>query len=117
MFTVESNIEKNRIYITLGEMGTGDGKKLLDEIKKKIKDLKKGFTGVSDITGFKLTDPEEAVWADKVLQVAVEAGLVRAVRVTNSVTTTTEMKAEHGYLLSLAPSVEEADKILDGFQE
>ncbi len=117
MFSVKCNVEKNRIYITLGEMGSGDGEKLVNEIKKKITHLKRGFTGISDITNFKITDPKEAVWADKAFKVVVDAGMVRAVRVTNSLTTTKETKEKQGYVLSLAPTVEEADKVLDAFQE
>lgn len=118
MFSVECNIEKNRIYVTLGEVGSGDGNKLMAEIKKKVKDLKKGFTGVSDITNFKLTDPEEAViWTDKLLKTLADAGMVRAVRVTNSLTTKKAMKEKYGYYLSLSPTIEDADKVLDAFQE
>lgn len=117
MFSVECDVEKNRIYITLGEMGTGDGKKMMAEIKKKVKKLQKGFAGVSDITNFKLTDPGEAVlWTDKILKSLADAGMVRAVRVTSSLTTTREMKEKHGYILSLAPSIEEADKLLNAVQ-
>ncbi len=116
MFSVKVNEEKNRIYITLGEMGTGEGEQLVNDLKEKLTKLKKGFTGISDIRNYAITDPSESFWADRALKVVTEAGMVRAVRVTGSVTHDKETKEKLGYVVSLAASIEEADKVLDEYQ-
>ncbi len=116
MFSVKINEERNRLYITLGEMVTGEGEKLVNDLKEKIKKLKKGFTAISDIRNFTITDPSEAFWADNALKVVAEAGMVRAVRVTGSVTHCKETKEKYGYIVSLAATVEEAEKVLDDYQ-
>ncbi len=117
MYSVTIKEKRNRIYITLGEMGTGEGEKLVNELKEKVPKLKKGFTGISDIRNFVITDPNEAFWADKALKFVAEAGMVRAVRVTGSVTHYKETKEKYGYIVSLAATVEDAEKVLDDFQD
>lgn len=115
MFKVDLNIEKNRIYVTLGETVTGDGEKLVNLIKENTAKLSQGFTCVSDISNFTLTDPGEAVWADKALKTLADAGMARAVRVTGQEVPYSEMKEKYGYIVSLSKTVEEAEEILDRF--
>ncbi|MCP3872136.1 MAG: hypothetical protein GY699_03135 [Desulfobacteraceae bacterium] len=116
MFSVSIKEAKNRIYIQLGEMGTGDGEKLVNEIKEKTAMLSKGFTCVSDIINFSITDPKEAIWADTALKTLADAGMVRAVRVTGQESQYKETKEKLGYTVSLSKTIEEAEKVLDAFQ-
>lgn len=117
MFSVKVDSKKNRIYVTLGEMGAGEGEKLVEEIKQKVAPLKKEFTGVSDITNFSILAPEEAHWADIALKTIAEAGMTRAVRVTRSFTTNKPTTEKYGYVVSLCKTVEEADKVLDEYEK
>ena len=113
MYKIEIDADKNRMYVTLGAITTGEGKLFIDEIKKRLPELKNNFSVVSDISGFSLQDPAEAVWADKILKELADAGMERAVRVTGHDVKYRESKEKYGYTIGLARTVEDADKILD----
>ncbi len=115
MYKVIANKEKNRIYITLGVVETGEGEKFVNDIRVETAKLGETFTCVSDITNFSFKDPTEAVWAEKALKALAEAGMVRAVRVTGSEVEYKETKEEYGYTVGLAKTIEDADQILDAY--
>ncbi|MCP4020747.1 MAG: hypothetical protein GY729_02795 [Desulfobacteraceae bacterium] len=113
MFSVSTNKEKNRIYIKLGAADTGEGEKLIQQIRTEITKLSPGFTCVSDISNFSLNDPAESKWAEEILKTLADAGLSRAIRVVGYDIKYYESKGVHGYSIGLAKSVQDADKILD----
>ena len=113
MYSININVEKNRIYIRLDAIDTGEGEKLVQQILTETAKLSAGFTCVSDISNFSLNDPGEAVWADTALKTLAEAGMVRAVRVTGHEMVYSEVKEKYGYMVGLAKTVEDADRILD----
>ncbi len=113
MYSTWIDQNKNRIYIVLGKMGTGEGEKIYTEIRSLSKQLKPGFTAVSDISGFLVADPAEGVWADKILKHLAGAGLAKAVRVTGEVTDKRERAEKYGYRVMLTKTVKEADELLD----
>lgn len=113
MFNVVADKEKNRIYVTLGAIDTGDGKKLVDQITVETAKLGDTFTCVSDISNFSINDPGEAVWADTALKTLADAGMVHAIRVTGNDVEYQETTEKYGYTVGLAKTVEDADRILD----
>lgn len=113
MYSINVDEKKNRIYIKLDAIDTGDGEKLVRQLMAETARLTPGFTGVSDISNFSLNDPAEAVWADKALKTLAEAGMVSAVRVTGREVVYKETKEKYGYMVGLAKTVEDADRILD----
>lgn len=113
MYSIRTDKSKNRIYIVLGAAETGDGEKLVAEIKAETALLKPGFTCVSDITHFSMNDPKEAVWADQALKSLADAGMVRAVRVVGQKVDYLETTEKYGYTVGLAETVQDADRILD----
>ena len=117
MFSISINKEKNRIYIELGQIDTGEGEKFINQLNQYVSKLQKEFSAVSDIRQFKVLDPGEAKWADIVLTTLVKAGMLRAVRVTESLPSQKEIQEKYGYIVRLASSVEEADKILDEYDK
>jgi len=113
MYAIRTDKSKNRIYITLGAIETGEGEKLVAGIKSEAALLATGFSCVSDITNFSVLDPREAVWADTALKGLADAGMVRAVRVTGRKVEYRETKEKYGYMVGLAETIEDADRILD----
>ena len=113
MHAIKADQSKNRIYITLGAIETGEGETLVAGIKAETARLTPGFTCVSDITGFSILDPKEAVWADTALKTLAEAGMVRAVRVTGQKVDYWETTEKYGYQVGVAETIEDADRILD----
>jgi transketolase C-terminal domain/subunit len=113
MYTIRTDKSKNRIYITLGAIDTGEGETLVAGIKDETANLTPGFTCVSDITRFSVLDPREAVWADQALKTLADAGMARAIRVTGRKTEYRETREKYGYMIGLAETIEEADRILD----
>lgn len=113
MYTIRTDKAKNRIYITLGAIETGEGETLVAGIKAETATLTPGFACVSDITRFSILDPEEAVWADKALKTLADAGMTRAIRVTGQKVEYREKKETYGYMVGLAERIVDADRILD----
>ncbi len=113
MYSIRTDKSKNRIYIVLGAIETGEGETLVARIKTETALLKSGFTCVSDITNFSIHDPKEAAWADTALKTLAGAGMVRAVRVTGQKVEYRETTEKYGYRVGLAETVQDADRILD----
>lgn len=113
MYAIRTDKLKNRIYITLGGIDTGEGEALVAGIKAETANLTPGFTCVSDITRFSVLDPREAVWADQALKSLADAGMARAIRVTGQKTEYRETREKYGYTVGLAETVEDADRLLD----
>ena len=116
MFNTRLDKEKNRIYITLGTIETGEGEQIFNQVKSQLALLKPGFTAVSDITSFIVKDLKEGVWADKVLKLVVEAGMVKGARITGENEKIKKIVNEYGCNVMLVETLEEADQVLDGEQ-
>ena len=113
MYAIRTDKSKNRIYITLGGIETGEGEALVAGIKAETATLTPGFACVSDITCFAVLDPGEAVWADTALKSLADAGMTRAIRVTGRKVEYRETTEKYGYKVGLAETIEDADRILD----
>ncbi|MCG8614909.1 MAG: hypothetical protein MI802_01725 [Desulfobacterales bacterium] len=114
MYEIKTNTEKNRLYVILGEIETGDGKRFFEEIQVAVKQLSPGFSAVSDIREFSFKDPEEGKWAEKVLPFMADSGMSVVARVTGAITTTAERtEPRFGYRVVMVDTFENADDVLD----
>jgi len=114
MYQVRVDPGKNRIFIKLGKVGSGEGELFFNEIKDAAGKLKKGFSAVSDITEFVIIDPKEGVWAEKILSFLAASGMELAVRVTGMPTDLKRKKEKLGYDVVMTGTLEEAEAFLDG---
>ncbi|MDM8536916.1 hypothetical protein QUF70_09205 [Desulfobacterales bacterium HSG17] len=113
MHNVRVDKEKNRLYVTLGLIESGEGEVVFNEIQLKLKNLTPGFAGVSDISAFKVADSSEGVWAKKTLSLLSEAGMGTSARITDIKGNGKQTIGEHGQPVFVVDSLEEADKLLD----
>lgn len=113
MFSIDIKKDKNRLYIKLGAVDTGDGQQVVEKIKDQIRHLENGFECISDISEFSFNDPSEAVWADTALKTLADAGMSRVIRVTGTDVKYRETTEEYGYRIGLAKTVQDAEAILD----
>lgn len=113
LYQLKINPEKNRLYITLGAAGTGEGRQLFEEVKTAILSLQTGFTVVSDIRNFSVIDPKEGAWADKIIKFLAESGMQKAVRVTGVKASTEKRTEKYGYTVLTADTIQAAEHLLD----
>jgi len=114
MFSVRTDQKKNRIYVTLGDIGTNEGTKIYNALALKLKELKPGFSGVSDISAFKIADPNEGRWAKKIFDLLLAAKIGNSARVTGLKGEIKQETGEHGQPVFIVETLEQADKVLDG---
>lgn len=113
MFDIRVDQKKNRLYIKLGLIETGEGEMLFNEIKSQLTLLSPGFSGVSDITGFKVNDPDEGVWAEKIFSLLIESEIGISARITGAKGETKEVVGDHGGSVFIVETLEKADQLLD----
>jgi hypothetical protein len=119
MFMIKSNIEKNRLYITLGKMGDPDIRGLVKEITHCAASLKPGFTCLVDIRNMDINYSEKQMFTMEIIMGGlIDAGMSRVVRVVSKKNKISQMKMEQGsralgYRARPAYTLEEAENILD----
>ena len=119
MFMIKSNIEKNRLYITLGKMGDPDIRGLVKEITHSASSLKPGFTCLVDIRNMDINYSEKQMFTMEIIMGGlIDAGMSRVVRVVSKKNKISQMKMEQGsralgYRARPAYTLEEAENILD----
>ncbi len=113
MYQIKLSKEKNRIYVKLGTIKSGEGERLYHDIKSQVKKLDPGFAAISDMINFYIDDRQEGLWADKILRLLVESGMTKAVRITGSKSYRKEEKTKYGYTVVFAETLNEAELILD----
>ncbi|PIE74821.1 MAG: hypothetical protein CSA18_03295 [Deltaproteobacteria bacterium] len=81
MFNIKTDIEKNRLYIFMGNLEKGkDFGKFLSEIEKAVRFLKQGFSCISDLRGFKFEDSSHH-FMQSVQETLWDAGVKLAIRI------------------------------------
>jgi len=116
---IKSNIEKNRLYITLGKMGDPDIRGLIKEITHCASSLKTGFTCLVDIRNMDINYSEKQMFTMEIIMGGlIDAGMSRVVRVVSKKNKISQMKMEQGsralgYRARPAYTLEEAENILD----
>lgn len=121
MNEIQSNQNKNRIYITLkGKVGMDEVIAVIDKIKSDIRTLKPGYSVVSDIADFVPVSEEVRQMIADTMKHMKDNGMGKVVRIINDTPTSTVTGNQWartsriaGYTADTAPTLEEAEKILD----
>jgi hypothetical protein len=116
---INANVEKNRLYITLGKMADTDIRGLVKEITHSASILKPGFTCLVDIRNMDINYSERQMFTmELIMGGLIDAGMSRVVRVVSKKNKVSQMKMEQGsralgYRARPASTIEEAENILD----
>jgi hypothetical protein len=119
MFKVKTDIEKNRLYVTLsGLFPVTDAKKAKDLIIKEVEALKPGFDLITDITRFIRGEDEGGAVLQEIMLYLIEKKVNRVVRVVGTSKTGLLQFANYSqqissYKLKYLPTLEEAENFLD----
>ena len=119
MYMIRSNIEKNRLYITLGKMEDTDIRGIIKEITHSTAVLRPGFGCLVDIRNMDIKYSEKQMYTmELVMGGLVDAGMGRVVRVVSKKNKISQMRMEQGsralgYRARPASTIEEAENILD----
>ncbi len=119
MYMINANVEKNRLYITLGKMADTDIRGLVKEITHSASNLKPGFTCLVDIRNMDINYSERQMFTmELIMGGLIDAGMSRVVRVVSKKNKISQMKMEQGsralgYRARPASTIEEAENILD----
>jgi len=81
MHKVKADFSKNRLYITLGRLETGEAAVAAEAVIKECGRLKKGFTVVTDVSNFVPIDIYEQKQITKAQEHLVKSGMSKSVRV------------------------------------
>jgi len=120
MHEVKADLDKNRIYITVGrveneeEMGT-----IVEKVKSECLKLKKDFTCLTDLRNYEYQDEIFEKYIKEAQESLLEAGMSQVVRVHRQVGMLGHLQFETvsldlGYRGQNVTSIEEAEDILDG---
>jgi hypothetical protein len=116
---IKSNIEKNRLYITLGKMDDPEIRGLIKDITYNAAQLKPGFTCLVDIRNMDIKYSEKQMFTmELIMGGLIDSGMGRVVRVVSKKNKISQMKMEQesralGYRARPASTIEEAERILD----
>jgi hypothetical protein len=117
MFRIKVDQEKNRIYLKLGTIKTGDGEQIFKQLQAELHLLAHGFAGVSDISTFKVNDPKEGVWVEKIFTLLAKAGMGISARVTGVKGKNKKVVGRHGYPVAVVETLAKANRFLDQLQK
>jgi hypothetical protein len=118
---IHSNHHKNRIYITLkGKVAMDEVIAVIEKIKSEIRSLKPGYSVVSDIVNFIPVNEEARQMIADTMKHMKDNGMGKVVRIISDSPTSQvtgyqwqRTSKSAGYQADTAPSLEEAEKILD----
>ncbi len=119
MHDVSIDVDKNRIYITIGSLkNEAEMKDIVKAVKSQCQKLKDGFTCVTDLRNYEFQDEKFERYIKEAQQTLVKAGLFKVVRVTRKFGAIGHFQFDNtsfevGYHADSTTSTEEAEKILD----
>lgn len=119
MFKVKADKEKNRLYITIGDIPEKDERELLiQEIESKIQMLKQGFDCITDLREYQVQHDESEAFIFRAQKRLREAGMSNVVRIIKRFGSFAHFHFDKvsvtvGYHAKNAYSLEEAEAMLD----
>lgn len=119
MYDVTADIEKNRIYITVGKLeGESAMQALAQAVKAECQKLKKGFTCITDLRKYEVQDDRFENYVTQTQEAMIEAGMSKVVRVRRETGLLGHFQFDNasmdvGYHAENVTSMEDAEKILD----
>lgn len=120
MFTVKSDVEKNRLYITLvGFFHQDEMKACTDTTIAEIKKLKPGFDVVTDVSQFKPVGQEALDEVARGQAFFKSAGIRHGIRIEGDAVLSSNQFSRVGkavdYNPNIVKTVADADKLLDSY--
>ncbi len=119
MYDVKADIDKNRIYITIGKLeGEEAMQALAQAVKSECQKLKKGFTCITDLRKYEVLDDHFEYYVKQTQEAMIAAGLSNVVRVRRETGLLGHFQFDNvsmdvGYHAENVTSMEEAERILD----
>lgn len=118
MYSIRTDVIKNRLYIALtGSFTLDEAKKCMQETIAAASKLKKGYDVITDISQLKVSTSEVAKEIEKAQAYFVSSGARQGVRIVeNSVITAMQFKRTAGNAMFTSinvSSLEEAEKLLN----
>jgi len=120
MFDIKTDTKKNRIIITIGKLeGEAEIKALAQSVQSACRELKKGFTCITDLRKYAVMDDQFEKYVQETQAAMIEAGLSSVVRVRRETGLLGHFQFDNassqvGYHAQNVTTMEEAEKILDG---
>jgi hypothetical protein len=117
---IHADVPRNRLYMRLtGFMTEADALQVAEATIAEMQKLRAGFAIVNDIRGLKPTTQAASDQLRRAQEAAVKHGFGRAIRVVGDQVIThmqwsRTLKAAHGRDAETAPTMEEAERMLDG---
>ncbi|MEK4064691.1 MULTISPECIES: hypothetical protein [unclassified Paenibacillus] len=112
-YTMEVNVQKNQVVVKAFGLTEEDVPSYISDFEKAMKQLKPGFTGVTDVSGSaSVLSPEVAAKLAPTGDIAVANGVGGWVYVANSPVWKMQMKRLFGQFAVHYPTFEEADAYL-----
>ncbi len=119
MHDVRADLNKNRIYITIGKIeNEAEMQSIVDEVKSECPKLKNGFTCLTDLRNYEYQDEIFEKYIKEAQEALLAEGMSKVVRVHRKVGVLGHLQFETvsldlGYRAQNVTSIEEAEKILD----
>jgi hypothetical protein len=118
MNDVRADLKKNRLYLTIRDVADEEAEGVLREISLAVSRLVKGFTVLTDLTGYKPMSQETARGIRRAQQILMRGGAACAVRVTRSAVIEMQFARRAksvGYMAKTVGTVEEGERVLDAW--
>jgi hypothetical protein len=119
MHDIRADIEKNRLYVTIGTLtDEAEIKTIVEKIKKSSAGLKPDFSCLTDLREYDLETEDLEMYIVQAQKAMVAAGLGRVVRVRKQFDSLGHFQFDKssvsvGYHAMNATSIEDAEKMLD----
>lgn len=123
MHDVRADLNKNRIYITVGKIeNEAEMQSIADKVKSECIKLKNGFTCLTDLRNYEYQDEIFEKYIKEAQEALLAKGMTKVVRVHRKVGVLGHLQFETvsldlGYRAKNVTTIEEAEKILNGEAE
>jgi CTP synthase (UTP-ammonia lyase) len=120
MHDIHADLNKNRIYISIGKIeNESEMQAIVDKVKSECPKLKTGFTCLTDLRYYEYQDEIFEKYIKEAQEALLAQGMSKVVRVHRKVGMLGHLQFETvsldlGYRAKNVTSMEEAEKILDG---
>jgi hypothetical protein len=120
MYQVRADIEKNRLYVTIGSAADeNEMMAAIQEIELAVQDLKEGFDCITDLREYEILIDEHEKFIYQAQKILADAGMLKVVRVIKKFGSLGHFQFDKlskgvGYHAKNVNSIEEAEKFLDG---
>ncbi|WP_022665796.1 hypothetical protein [Desulfospira joergensenii] len=113
MYRIKVDHRKNRVYLKLGTIEPGEAEQIFKELESQVYGVSKGFSGVFDISAFKVNAPDDSTWVGKIIALLTDAGMGVSARVTGVKAKCRITEGRHRKPAVIAETIFMADRILD----